>query len=111
MSLGVLETDEHGNVVAKPVSGWCVTTVQGVTVLVGFEYVDSPSGLDTENRKRTIQLELKPEQSSQLATALTEVMSHLLPKSSENAPRSLLAKAQGRLSAFVSLRSWVVRCT
>jgi hypothetical protein len=37
MSLNVLETDEHGNIVAKPVIGWMVTTDQGVAVLAAFE--------------------------------------------------------------------------
>ena len=37
MSLNVLETDEYGNILAKPVIGWSVTTVEGVTVLAAFE--------------------------------------------------------------------------
>ena len=81
MSLNVLETDEHGNIVAKLVIGWSVTTVQDVTVLAAFEYADSPSELKTEGRK--IQFELTPAQSLRLAASLTEVVKHILTESSE----------------------------
>ena len=61
MSFNVLETDEYGNIMAKPLIGWSVTTVEDVTVLAAFEYADSPSKLKTEGRK--IQFELTPAQS------------------------------------------------
>ena len=81
MSLNVLETDEHGNIVAKPVIGWSVTTVQGVTVLAAFEYTESASKHNTDVRK--IQFELTPAQSLRLAASLTDVVNHILTESSE----------------------------
>ena len=81
MSLNVLETDEHGNIVAKPVIGWSVTTVQDVTVLAAFEYTEAASKLNTEGRK--IQFELTPAQSLRLAASLTDVVNHILTESSE----------------------------
>ena len=84
MSLNVLESDEQGNVVAKPVMGWSVTTLQGAAVLAAFEYAPSPSELETANDGRKIQLELTLAQSLQLAASLTEVVSHILKEVSKN---------------------------
>lgn len=81
MSLNVLETDEHGNIVAKAVIGWSVTTVQGVTVLAAFECTGSASKHNTDVRK--IQFELTPAQSLRLAASLTDVVNHILTESSE----------------------------
>ena len=81
MSFNVLETDEYGNIMAKPLIGWSVTTVEDVTVLAAFEYADSPSKLKTEGRK--IQFELTPTQSLRLAASLTGVVSHILTESFE----------------------------
>ncbi len=81
MAINVLESDEHGNVVAKPVIGWMITTVKGVTVLAAVEYADSASELQQEGRK--IQFDLTPQQSLQLADALINVANHVLAESSE----------------------------
>jgi hypothetical protein len=82
MAINVLQLDEHGNVVAKPVIGWMITTDKDVTVLAAIEYADSPSELTTESSK--IQLDLTPQQSLQLADALTKVANHVLEESSKD---------------------------
>ena len=90
MAINVLESDKHGNVVAKPVILWATTTIKNVTVLVAIEYADSPeeaaeirdSGFKTEGRK--IQLDLTPEQSLQLARALIDTANHVLEHSSKD---------------------------
>ena len=81
MAINVLQIDEHGNVVAKPVIGWMITTDKDVTVLAAIEYADSPSELTTEGSK--IQLDLTPQQSLQLADALIKVANHVLEESSK----------------------------
>ena len=76
MSLNVLETDSHGNVLEKLVVGWTVTTDQGVTVVAAFEYKDSASGVKQESGK--IQLGLTPQQALQLAKALSNIAKDIL---------------------------------
>ena len=81
MAINVLESDEHGNVVAKPVIGWMITTVKDVTVLAAIEYADSSSKFKTEGSK--IQFDLTPQQSLQLADALINVANHVLEESTK----------------------------
>ncbi len=80
MTLNVLETDGHGKIAEKPVLGWSVTTDQGATVAVAFEYRDQPSGRKEELQK--IQLGLTPQQALQLAQALTDIATDILRKAS-----------------------------
>jgi hypothetical protein len=79
MAINVLESDEHGNVVAKPVIGWSVTTIKGETVLAAIEYADSPSEIKPEGRK--IQFDLTLRQSLQLAGGLIDVVNHIREES------------------------------
>jgi len=51
MAINVLESDEHTNVVAKPVIGWSVTTIKSETVLAAIEYADFPSEIKPKGRK------------------------------------------------------------
>jgi hypothetical protein len=81
MTLNVLETDSHGNVLEKPVVGWMVTTDQGVTVVAAFEYKDSASAVKQDSGK--IQLGLTPQQALQLANALTDIAKDILRGPSE----------------------------
>ncbi len=50
MAIKVLESDEHGKVVAKPVIGWLITTIKGVTVLAAINYADAASELKVLQR-------------------------------------------------------------
>jgi hypothetical protein len=81
MTLNVLETDDNGHIVEKPVVGWSVTTDQGVTVAVAFEYRSSASAAKQDAGK--IQLGLTPEQATQLANAMTDTAKDILRGSSE----------------------------
>ena len=81
MSLNVLETDAHGQVVEKPVVGWMVTTDQRVTVVAAFEFRDSAS--DAKNEHGKIQFGLTAQQALQLAQALSEIANGILQTSSE----------------------------
>lgn len=65
----VLEIDSSGNVVTKPIVGWKVLTVAGISVLVAIQYVDTPEELETGGSKQ-IQLALMPQQCIDLAEAL-----------------------------------------
>jgi hypothetical protein len=84
MAIKVLESDEHGNVVEKPVIGWLITTIKGVTVLAAIDYADAASELNTDGKR--IQLDLTPKQSLQLGAALINMASELLqePSGSNN---------------------------
>ena len=81
MSLKVLETDAHGQVVEKPVVEWTVTTDRAVTVVAAFEYRDSASHAKNECGK--IQFGLTPQQALELARALTEIANDVLQASSQ----------------------------
>jgi hypothetical protein len=79
MAINVLESDDHGNVVAKPVIGWSVTTIKGETVLAVIEYADSQSEIKPEGRK--IQFDLTLQQSLRLAGGLIDVVNHIREES------------------------------
>jgi hypothetical protein len=76
MSLNELETDEHGNVVAKALTGWTITTIKDITAIVQIEYADSEHA--TKPDRKIIQLEFTPQQCLQLASSLVGVADHIL---------------------------------
>jgi len=82
MTLNVLETDNRGNLLEKPVVGWSVTTDRSITVNAAFEYEDSASVMRPHTEK--IQLGLTPQQALQLAKGLTDIAKGILRGWSEN---------------------------
>jgi hypothetical protein len=72
-----LETDEKGNVMLKPVTGWTTGPVAQIAVLLAIEYVETPEELETGGRK-SIQFVLTPPQCLELAEVLARQAKRLL---------------------------------
>lgn len=75
--MGEFETDEHGDVILKPVTGWTVTHVAGVSVLAAIRYLETPEELETGESK-VVQLVMTPAMSLELAEVLTSAANKLL---------------------------------
>ncbi len=70
------ETDNVGNLILKPVTGWAVTHAAEIAVLLRIEYLDSPA--DTEKDSKAMQFALTPPQALELAEKLTKRARRLL---------------------------------
>lgn len=79
----VLEMDSNGNVVTRPVTGWSVLTLAGMSVLAAIQYAQTPQELETGNSKQ-IQLVLMPQQCVELAQALKKAGKSLLEDRSDS---------------------------
>ena len=71
------KTDENGNVILKPMTGWELRQVEGMLIIVGIEYADNP-----EEQERgvslTLPLVLQPTLALKFAEALKREASKLL---------------------------------
>lgn len=78
-----LDRDESGNVLVRPVMGWDGWIMMQTNVLLAVEYSESPEDVSSGQGKR-VQLLLTPQQSLELAEALTRWANQVLaPSSSE----------------------------
>ena len=76
-----LKTDEHGDAIMYPVTGWKLRTVADIELMIAIEYAETPEQYQTAER-RTLQVVLYPEQAAKLAEDLKRVVTSLLvPKS------------------------------
>jgi hypothetical protein len=71
------ETDEHGNVILKPVTGYTTSPVAGVAVALAILYVETPEELERDDSKQ-IQFVLTPQQALAIAEALTRQAKRLM---------------------------------
>ena len=71
------KTDERGNVILKPMTGWELRHVANMLLIMGLEYVDSEEELETGERK-TIPLVLRPDLALEFAEKLQREASKLL---------------------------------
>lgn len=76
------ETDENGNVITKPVTGYDIGPVYKICVFLAVQYVDKPEELEAGPSKQ-IQFVLTPSQCLDLAAALKRnadrLMADMLP--------------------------------
>ena len=72
-----LKTDEHGNIITYPVTGWHTVLAAGTALLVAFQYVESEAQLET-GEGSSIQLVLGPRQALDLAEQLTDFAKNLV---------------------------------
>ena len=56
-----LETNSDGGIILKPVTGWKILPVAGMSALLAIQYVETPEELEKGNSKQ-IQLVLMPQQ-------------------------------------------------
>ena len=71
------KTDENGNVILKPMTGWEIRHISGMLLIVGITYSDSPDELE-RGMSQTLPLVLKPELALDFAEALKRAASGLL---------------------------------
>jgi len=71
------ETDDAGNLVLKPVTGWTSAEVAGIGVLLAIQFADTPAQLEKDECSR-LQLYLTPQQCLELSERLTKLARHLL---------------------------------
>jgi hypothetical protein len=64
-----LETDENGDILTRPVTGWSIFPVAEIAVLLAVRYVETPEQLETGANKQ-LQLVLTPQQCLELAETL-----------------------------------------
>jgi hypothetical protein len=86
-NLKSLKTDEQGNFITYPVTGWKTVLAAGTALLVAFEYIDREEQFESGERN-LIQLVLSPAQCLHLAEQLTDfatrVVSPVVPGTSLN---------------------------
>lgn len=71
------ETDENGNLILKPMTGWELRHVAGMLMILGIEYADNQGEFETGVR-RTLPLVLQPALALEFAEALKKQASKLL---------------------------------
>lgn len=71
------ETDQQGNVITKPVTGYTTAPVAGIAVLLAVQYVESQAELETGHSKQ-IQFVLTPQQSLEIADSLRRQAERIL---------------------------------
>lgn len=72
-----LVTDDNGNVIMRPLTGWNILPFAGASVLAQIQYVETPEELE-KGECRIIQLVLTPPMALELAAALSKVANHLM---------------------------------
>jgi hypothetical protein len=71
-----LRTDENGNIVTMPVTGWITGTLAEIAVLLAFQYAETQEEIGNANKQ--IQFVLMPQQCLELAEKLTTLAKRVL---------------------------------
>jgi hypothetical protein len=79
------KTDDRGNVITYPVTGWAMGPVAEVAVLLQIQYVESEQDLEAGRHKR-FQFLLTPPKCLELAELLTKQAQRLLGPPSPGTP-------------------------
>jgi len=80
----ILKTDNEGNVVTKPLTGWITGTLAEIAVLLAVEYLLDESG----DERGQIQLALTPQQCLELAEKLTKLAQRVLDEGESSTGKS-----------------------
>lgn len=70
------ETDEQGNLIVVPLTGWSVTPIAESAVLLRLQYQSDP--LEPESEGKSLQLALHPLQCLEVAEMLTRQVRRIL---------------------------------
>jgi hypothetical protein len=76
MSIDHLKKDEHGDVITFPVRGFTTATAEGMAILFGIDYAETP--LELETGGKSILFVLTPQQALSIAQALTTAANKIL---------------------------------
>lgn len=66
------ETDQDGNIITNPVTGWVSTTFAGMGVILAVRYAPTPEALESGESK-SIQFVMTPQQCLELSERLTKL--------------------------------------
>jgi hypothetical protein len=72
-----LKLDKRGNIVTQPVTGYSLSHLAGIGVLLSVDYVDNPRKIGTGEARR-VQLALTAKKAQQLGQSLQRVANRLL---------------------------------
>jgi len=75
--MAVFKTDENGNIILKPMTGWELRHVAGMLIIIGIEYADSQDELE-RGVSQTIPLVLQPALALDFAETLKREANKLL---------------------------------
>lgn len=78
-----LKKDKDGNIVTCPITGWGITSVAGVSLILTLEYVETETQLERGER-RQLQTLLTPSMALEFAEALKRAANGLLGPQSSN---------------------------
>jgi len=81
-----LQKDENGNVVTKPITGWSVTPVAEISILLAIEYIETLEEFENDGRHQ-IQFVVTPHECLNLAETLTKLGKRLLGDRSSRPPQ------------------------
>jgi hypothetical protein len=73
-----LQTDNAGNVITQPLTGYATKTVANQLGLLVLQYAPTPESIEIENKRQQVQIVLTPAQGLELARALTTLSESLL---------------------------------
>ena len=79
-----LQTDNAGNIITQPLTGYATRTVANLAGLLVLQYAPTPESLEIEEKRQQVQIVLSPQQGLELARALTTLCELLL----QNAEKS-----------------------
>ena len=70
------ELDEDGMIVTRPLLGFTIVTVAGMSILTRLDYAEKPADIETGDK--SVQLILTPQQALEVADALTRHARNIL---------------------------------
>ncbi len=79
-----LQTDNAGNVITQPLTGYATRTVADMLGLLVLQFAPTPESIEKEEERQQVQIVMTPTQGLELAGALTK-LSELLLHNAENA--------------------------
>ena len=79
------ETDEDGNIITNPVTGWVSASFAGMGVVLAIHYAETLIALESGENK-SIQFALTPQLCLELAERLTKLAKHLLDQPAPETP-------------------------
>jgi hypothetical protein len=80
-----LQKDKEGNIITLPMTGWGITDVAGMSLILTIQYVETPEQLETGERKQ-MQTIVTVQKALELAEALRRAASGLLGPLANGAP-------------------------
>jgi hypothetical protein len=79
------ETDNEGNIISNPVTGWLSASFAGMTAILAIYYAPTPEALES-GQSSSIQFALTPRQCQELGERLTTLARSLRGQSPPGTP-------------------------